>query len=80
MKKNSITLFIFLLLGLLTAAIFTQLFSEVSWLSFMTRSAQIKWEPSADFNVVSYDISLHIKLNLFSVLGIAAAIWIYRKL
>ncbi|MDF2668389.1 MAG: hypothetical protein K0R67_695, partial [Paenibacillus sp.] len=41
MKKNSLTLFIFLLLGLLTGAIFTQLLGSVDWLSFLTRSAQI---------------------------------------
>lgn len=80
MKKNSITLFVFVLLGLLTGAIFTQLLSSVEWLTFLTRSAQIAWEPSADFNVVKYDISLHIKLNLISIVSVGLAIWIYRKL
>ncbi|MFK7694215.1 DUF4321 domain-containing protein [Paenibacillus sp. HJGM_3] len=80
MKKNSFTLFLFVLLGLLTGAIFTQLLSGIDWLSFLTRSAQISWEPSADFNVVKYDLALHIKLNLISIVCVGLAIWIYRKM
>ncbi|MDF2815700.1 MAG: hypothetical protein K0Q81_1900 [Paenibacillus sp.] len=79
MKKNIFTLIIFLLLGLLTGAILTGLLSSVEWLTFLTRSAQISWEPQADFNVVKYSFSLQIKLNLISILCIGLAIWIYRK-
>jgi hypothetical protein len=80
LKKNAFTLFLFLLLGLLTGAIVAQLLSPVEWLSFLTRSAQIVWQPRADLSVIKYDISLEIRLNLISILGIALAIWIYRKL
>ncbi|MBD2860995.1 DUF4321 domain-containing protein [Paenibacillus oceani] len=80
MKKNGFTLFLFLLLGLLAAAIVTQLLEPVSWLSFLTKSAPLRWEPKADLNVVQYDLFIQVKLNVISIIGIAAAIWIYRKL
>lgn len=79
MKKNVFTLCLFLLLGLLTGTIVAQLLGPVEWLSFLTRSAQIKWEPRADLAVIQYDIHLVIRLNLISILGIVCAIWIYRK-
>ncbi|MFB9752437.1 DUF4321 domain-containing protein [Paenibacillus hodogayensis] len=80
MKKNGFMLVLFLLLGLLAAAIVTQLLASVTWLGFLTKSAQITWEPKADLNVIKYSLFLQLKLNVISILGIAAAIWIYRKM
>lgn len=80
MKKNLFTLLMFLLLGLLGGAILTRLLEPVPWLSFLTKSAQIEWEPKADLNVLKYDLYILVKLNAISLLGIAAAIWFYRRL
>lgn len=80
MKKSGFTLALFLLLGVLAAAILTQLLASVPWLSFLTKSAQIKWEPKADWIVINYDLHILVKLNVISILGIAAAIWIYRRM
>ncbi|RKN83858.1 DUF4321 domain-containing protein [Paenibacillus ginsengarvi] len=80
MKKNGFTLALFLLLGLLAAAIVTQLLVSVPWLGFLTNSAHITWEPKADLNVIKYDLFIQVKLNVISLLGIVAAIWIYRRM
>lgn len=80
MKKNNLTLAVVLIAGLLLGSILSQLLEGVSQLAFLTKSAQIVWQPSADFDVVKYDIFLQVKLNLLNLIGLAAAIWIYRKL
>ena len=80
MKKNTWTLIIFLLLGLLTGSLVAELLSPVPALQFLTKSAQITWEPRADLNILKYDLSLQVKINLASILGLCLAFWIYRKL
>jgi len=79
MKKNNLTLIVFLVVGLLTGSILAQLFADVPWLTFLTKSADIRWEPKADLQVVRYDLKFAVTLNLASILGLAAAFWIYRK-
>ncbi|GIP31360.1 DUF4321 domain-containing protein [Paenibacillus sp. J2TS4] len=80
MKKNTLTLILFLLIGLIAGAIITQLLAPVQALSFLTKSADIVWQPKADLQIIKYDLYFQIKLNLVSILGIVLAIWIYRKL
>lgn len=80
MKKTNFTLFLFLLLGLLAGSIVAQLLAPVEWLSYLTKSAQITWEPKADLNIVKYDLYIQVKLNAISILGIVLAFWIYRRL
>lgn len=80
MKKNTFTFILFLIIGLITGAILTELLSPVKGISFLTHSAPISWTPKADLQVIQYDLRLMIKLNLMSILSVAAAIWIYRKL
>ncbi|MFD0871230.1 Uncharacterised protein [Chlamydia abortus] len=80
MKKNMFTLILFLLVGLIAAAIVTQLLAPVQALSFLTKSADIVWQPKADLQIIKYDLYIQIKLNLISILGIILAVWIYRKL
>ncbi|MVO99688.1 MULTISPECIES: DUF4321 domain-containing protein [Paenibacillus] len=79
MKKNGFTLILFLIIGLIVGIITGQLLAPVKALSFLTQSTSIVWQPRADLQVISYDINLQIKLNLCSILGLAAAFWLYRK-
>ena len=79
MKKNNVTLIVFLIAGLLTGRILSQLLADVPWLSFLTTSADIRWEPKADLQVVRYDLKFAVILNLASILGLAGAYWLYRK-
>jgi hypothetical protein len=80
LKKNNFTLVIFLIIGLIAATIVSGLLAGVPALSFLTKSAQIVWQPKADLQIIQYDLNLHIRLNLISIIGLAAAFWIYRKL
>ncbi|HZG77039.1 MAG TPA: DUF4321 domain-containing protein [Paenibacillus sp.] len=79
MKKNNVTLIVFLIVGLLTGTILSRLLADVPWLSFLTTSADIRWEPKADLQVVRYDLKFAVTLNLASILGLAGAYWLYRK-
>lgn len=80
MKKNNLTLIVVLLAGLLTGTILAQLVADVPALSFLSKSAEIRWEPKADLQVVRYDVKFAVTLNLASVLGLVAAFLVYRKM
>lgn len=80
MKKSNLTFIVFLIIGLLTGSIIAQLLTPVQSLDFLTKSAEINWHPKADLQVLQYDLNFQIRLNLISILGLVAAIWIYRKL
>lgn len=80
MKKNSLTLIIFLLIGFMAGAIATRVLEPVPALKFLTESAEISWHPKADLHMLQYDLAFQVRLNLISILGLVASIWIYRKL
>ena len=80
MKKNNLMLVVILAAGLLAGTIVGQLLEGVPALAFLTTSADLHWEPKADLEIIRYDLKFAVTLNLTSVLGLAAAIWIYRKL
>lgn len=80
MKKNSLVFILFLLIGMLAGMIVAELLSPFPFLSFLTRSAEITWEPKANLNIIQYDFYIRVKLNLASILGLVMSIWIYRKL
>lgn len=80
MKKSNWLLVFFVLLGLVAGMIVTELLQPVSGLSFLTKSVDLTWQPKADWHVVKYDLFIQFKLNLLSFIGVAAAIWIYRKM
>lgn len=80
MRKNTWTLLLFLIVGLLLGSILGEILGQVNGLEFLTRTSQIRWEPAADLKVIQYDLSLSVKLNLISILGLLAAVWLYRKL
>lgn len=80
MKKNTFTLILVLLLGLVAGTLIGQLLSSVPALSFLTRSVELSWQPKADLLVIKYDLNMQIRLNLIGILGLAAGFWMYRKL
>jgi hypothetical protein len=80
MKKNAGTLILFLLLGWLLGAWVSTLLEPVTMISFLTKSTTIDWSPSANLNIIRYNIDLHLKMSLLSLLGVIASIWLYRKL
>jgi hypothetical protein len=80
MKKNTLTLILFILIGLLAASIISRLLEPVDGLAFLLKTSDISWQPRADLQFLKYDFSFQVKLNLISLLGIVGAVWIYRKL
>lgn len=80
MKKNTLTLLIFLVIGLLLGSILGELLSGVDGLQFLTNSSELRWEPKADLKVIQYDLKFLVKLNLISIIGLLAALWLYRRL
>ena len=79
MKKSNFVLALFIILGLMTGLILTELLADVKGISFLTNTAQIYWHPKADFHVLKYDIDMTLRLNLLCIAGMATAFWIYRK-
>lgn len=80
MKKNGWILFLFVLLGMLAGALVAKWLQDVPGLSFLTRATIVNWSPSADLSVISYSLSLNINFTLLSVVGIIAAVLLYRKM
>lgn len=79
LKRNNLTLLLFIIFGLLTGTIIGELLAPVSWLSFLGKSAEMSWEPKANFQAISWDLKLEFRLNLISILGVVGAVWLYRK-
>ncbi|MFD2670490.1 DUF4321 domain-containing protein [Marinicrinis sediminis] len=79
-KKNTWTLILFLCMGCLAGVILSELLSNVSALSFLIKTADMVWEPKADLNLIKYDLYIQVKLNLLTMLTIAVAFLLYRKL
>ncbi|MCY9510714.1 DUF4321 domain-containing protein [Paenibacillus larvae] len=80
MKKNTFTLVLVLIIGLITGIIVGEWLESINGPAILTRSVDITWQPKGDFLVIQYDILLRIKLNLCSILGLVGAFLIYRKL
>ncbi len=80
MKKNAGTLILFLLLGWLLGTWVSTLLEPVTMLSFLTKSTTIDWSPNANLNIIRYNIDLHLKMSLLSLIGVIVSIWLYRKL
>ena len=80
MKKNFWVLLLFILIGLVAGALVSRWLAPIHGLSFLTKSTQIKWTPAADLVVISYNLTIHLDLSLLSIIGLVAAIWLYRKM
>lgn len=79
-KKNVGTLLLFLILGWLAGAWIAKALASVKVLSFLTASTVLKWSPQADLDIITYDITIHLKLSLLSLAGMITAVWLYRRL
>ncbi|MFB5267290.1 DUF4321 domain-containing protein [Paenibacillus enshidis] len=80
MKKNAGMLLLFILLGWLVGAWIAKALQSVSVLSFLTRATDISWSPRADLDIISYNIHIQLQMSLLSLIGIIAAVWLYRRL
>lgn len=80
MKKNAGMLTLFIFLGWLVGAWIAKALQPVGVLSFLTRATSIYWSPKADLDIISYNITIQLQMSLLSLIGIIAAVWLYRRL
>lgn len=78
MGKETLILLLLLVCGLLCGSIIGEILSP--WVPFLTKSKEINWSPSADLEILKYDLNFQVKLNLASVGGLALAFWIHRRM
>ncbi|MGD8188815.1 DUF4321 domain-containing protein [Brevibacillus ginsengisoli] len=79
MRDNkTITLIVLLIAGVLFGSLVGEILG--TYLPFLKVYKLISWTPSADLNILKYDLNIQVKLNLAGIGGIALAFWIYRKM
>ncbi|MFD2369880.1 DUF4321 domain-containing protein [Brevibacillus sp. GCM10020057] len=78
MGKETLILLLLLVCGLLCGSIIGEILGP--WVPFLTKSKVITWSPSADLEILKYDVTIQVKLNLASVGGLALAFWIHRRM
>ena len=80
-EKNIWILLVFLLSGLVIGGLLGEIASKVDflwWLSY-GQSFGISTPIELDFSVVEITFGLMFKINIASIIGMAIAIFIYRK-
>ncbi|MEB3100381.1 DUF4321 domain-containing protein [Ferviditalea candida] len=80
MKKSRLLLVILLLIGLLAGSLANHLLSPVKAVVFLTKTTTVAWHPKADLDFLQYDFYIQVKLSLLSLIGVLAAIWLYRRM
>lgn len=76
--KETITLVVLLIAGMLFGSILGEIVG--AYLPFLKVYKEITWSPSADLEILKYDLRFQVKLNLASIGGLALAFWVYRKI
>ena len=80
--KNIWILIIFILSGLVVGGLLGQLAANVEWLSWMGFGQQFGLtDPvTLDLSVIKLTFGMVFKINVASIIGMAIAIFIYRKI
>ena len=79
--KNIWILLIFILSGLVIGGLLGDLAKSVDWLWWLSygESFGLETPMTLDLNVIKISFALMFKINIASIIGIALAIFIYRK-
>ena len=80
-EKGTLVLIIFILCGIVIGGLIGQLTKDVSWLNWLSYGKEFGLvDPiTLDLGVVQLTLGLMFKINVSSIIGIAIAIFIYRK-
>lgn len=80
-EKNIWILMVFLLSGLVIGGLLGEIASKVDWLWWLSygESFGISSPIELDLSVISISFGLMFKINIASIIGMALAIFIYRK-
>lgn len=81
-EKNIWILIIFILSGLVIGGLIGELANSVSWLWWLSYGEEfgLSTPLTLDLSVITISFSLMFKINIASIIGMAVAIFIYRKL
>ncbi len=80
-EKGTLVLIIFILCGIVLGGLIGQLTKDISWLSWLSYGKEFGLvDPiTLDLGVVQLTIGLMFDINVSSIIGIAIAIFIYRR-
>ena len=81
-EKNIWILMVFLLSGLVIGGLLGEFASKVDWLWWLSygESFGLATPIELDLNVITIAFGLMFKINIASIVGMAIAIFIYRKI
>ena len=81
-EKNFWILLIFMLSGLVIGGLLGELAQSVDWLWWLSYGQEFGLaEPvSLDLNVLKLSFGFVVKINISSIIGLAMAIFLYRKI
>lgn len=77
--KSTVVLFLLLAIGLLLGSIIGDILGKIG-IPYINEAIVLKWNPSGDFLIIVWDIDITIRINLASVLGLALAFFVYKKI
>ena len=80
--KNAWIVILFIFAGLVIGGLLGQVASQVDWLSWLAygQTFGIQNPFVLDMNVLSLTFSFSIQINIASIIGLAIAIFLYRKM
>ncbi len=80
--KNAWIVILFIFAGLVIGGLLGQVASQVDWLSWLAygQTFGIQDPFILDMNVLSLTFAFSIQINIASIIGLAIAIFLYRKL
>ena len=80
--KNIWILIVFILSGLVIGGLLGELASHVDWLSWLSygQNFGLNSPVSLDLNIIQITFGLMVNVNISSIIGMAIAIFIYRKI
>ena len=80
--KNTWIVILFIIAGLVIGGLLGQVASQVDWLSWLAygQTFGIQDPFVLDMNVLSLTFAFSIQINIASIIGLAIAIFLYRKL
>ncbi len=81
-EKNIWILLIFILSGLVIGGLLGELAKQVSWLNWIGFGQEFGLQSPIVLNlgVLTLTFALMVKINIASIIGLALAIFIYRKI
>ena len=81
-EKNIWILILFILCGIVVGGLLGELASNVSFLSWLSYLEEfwLSTPIQLDLNVITLTFGLMFKINIASIIGIALAIFIYKKI